>query len=67
MAYEIIKNSDQATINIDYPDSYNEVNFYTKDRHFGIPIKNRNYPSCYRYNVVIMLAKKLIKEDTEKK
>jgi hypothetical protein len=25
-------------------------------------IQNRNYPSCYRYNVLIMLAKRLVNE-----
>ena len=35
----------------------------TCDFHFGIPIKNKNYPSCYTYNVLVMLAKRLVKEE----
>ena len=35
--------------------------------HFGIPVKNRTYPSCYTYNVIIMLAKRLIKKEHQVK
>lgn len=28
-------------------------------------IQNRSYPSCYQYNVLIMLAKRLINESSE--
>lgn len=36
------------------------------DRYFDIEIKSKKYPSCYRYNVLIMLAKRLIKEEENK-
>ena len=49
MVYEVIKNR------IDNGD--------IAEKHFGIPIQKRSYPSCYQYNVLIMLAKRLIKED----
>ena len=64
MVHEIVKNKTEAeTI---------EVNYYNNDlaskdsiegKHFDIPIHKRDYPSCYQYNVTIMLAKRLIKED----
>ncbi|MBI2995269.1 MAG: hypothetical protein HYY52_00965 [Candidatus Melainabacteria bacterium] len=34
------------------------------EKYFDIPIKKKNYPSCYNYNLLIMLAKKLIKQDS---
>lgn len=37
-----------------------------KDTHFDVEIVQKNYPSCYRYNVLIMLAKRLIKKQEEK-
>ena len=37
-----------------------------EDKHFGIPIHKRDYPSCYQYNVLIMLAKRLLREEKEK-
>ena len=37
----------------------------TKDKYFDIEIHNKKYPSCYQYNVLVMLAKRLIKEDRE--
>ena len=33
--------------------------------HFGLPIHKKNYPSCYQYNVIIMLAKRLLKEEAD--
>ena len=33
--------------------------------HFGLPVYKKTYPSCYRYNVLVMLAKRLIKEEKE--
>lgn len=36
------------------------------DRYFDIEIRNRKFPSCYSYNVLIMLAKRLIKEEENK-
>lgn len=39
---------------------------HVDDRYFDIEIRNRKFPSCYRYNVLIMLAKRLIKEEENK-
>ena len=36
------------------------------DEYFGIPIKNKKFPSCYRQNVLVMLAKRLITDDNKK-
>lgn len=33
------------------------------EKYFDLEIKNKQYPSCYQYNVLIMLAKRLINED----
>ena len=32
---------------------------------YKIGLQDKKYPSCYQYNVLIMLAKRLIKEDKE--
>ena len=60
MMHEIVKNK---------IDNSNEELIYTdtiEGKHFGVPIHKKNYPSCYQYNVLIMLAKRLIKEDADK-
>ena len=36
------------------------------DESFGIPIIKKYYPSCYRHNVLVMLAKRLIRVEKEK-
>ena len=38
-------------------------NIQPEDRYFNIKIQNKEYPSCYHYNVLVMLAKRLIKEE----
>ncbi len=38
-------------------------NTQSEDRYFNIKIQNKEYPSCYHYNVLVMLAKRLIQED----
>ena len=35
------------------------------EEYFDIKIQKKYYPSCYQYNVLIMLAKKLIKQEKE--
>ena len=52
MPYKVVKNKIENTS--------------VEEKHFGIPIHKRDYPSCYQYNVLIMLAKRLIKEESEK-
>ena len=37
-----------------------------EDKFFDVIIKNKHYPSCYQYNVLIMLAKRLISEEDRK-
>ena len=37
-----------------------------KDKYFDIQIQNKIYPSCYQYNILVMLAKRLIKEDEQR-
>ena len=37
----------------------------SNSEYFDIKIKNKKYPSCYRYNVLIMLAKRLIANDKQ--
>ncbi len=64
MLYEIIKNKiEDETIKINYCN--NDLTFIDtiEGNHFGIPIHRKNAPSCYQYNVLIMLAKRLIKEE----
>lgn len=34
-----------------------------EEKYFNLRIKNKTYPSCYQYNVLVMLAKRLIEED----
>ena len=38
------------------------------EMHFNVPVKKQNkaYPSCYQYNILVMLAKRLIEEEQEK-
>lgn len=37
-----------------------------KNHSTDMEVQNKKYPSCYHYNVLIMLAKRLIKEEKEK-
>lgn len=53
MGYEVIK-------------SYSDTNTQSGDEYFDVKIRNKKYPSCYQYNILIMLAKRLIKEEQEK-
>ena len=36
------------------------------EKYFDIEIRKKKYPSCYQYNILVMLAKRLITE-TDKK
>ena len=45
---------------------YCENDSENQDKYFNIEIKNKKYPSCYQYNILIMLAKRLINEENEK-
>ncbi len=40
-------------------------NKLNEERYFNVKIRNKEYPSCYHYNVLVMLAKRLIKEEEE--
>ena len=49
-------------------DSKDSSNREESELHFNVPIKKHNelYPSCYHYNILVMLAKRLVKEEQEK-
>ena len=51
MSHEVIKF--QTDVNIE------------EDKYFNIIVKNKKYPSCYHYNILIMLAKRLVEKDDE--
>ncbi len=79
MSYNLIKsNIDPSSENIN--DTFDRVfnrrfnchntdsqnkNEFVGEKYFNLQIKNKNYPSCYQYNVLIMLAKRLISENQE--
>ncbi len=42
-------------------------NKLNEERYFNVKIRNKEYPSCYHYNVLVMLAKRLIKEEESNK
>lgn len=44
-----------------------EPKLQAEDRYFNLKIKQKDYPSCYHYNVLVMLAKKLIKDEEKRK
>ena len=58
MSSEIVKNK-----TVDYYNSDLIETDIIEGEHFGLPIHKKNYPSCYRYNVLVMLAKRLIREE----
>ena len=66
MSYEVVKNKiEDETIEVNYcNDDLTRVDTI-EDKYFGLPVHKKNYPSCYQYNVLIMLAKRLIKEEKE--
>ena len=42
-----------------------DFNLSQEDNYFDVKVKNKSYPSCYQYNILIMLAKRLIKTEQE--
>ena len=56
MVYEVVKSLPGSSFSDDKKE----------DSFFDVIIKNKHYPSCYQYNVLIMLAKRLISEENEK-
>lgn len=38
---------------------------HNSEQYFGIKIRNKQYPSCYRYNILVMLAKRLLNEEKQ--
>ncbi|OGI10273.1 MAG: hypothetical protein A3I68_07740 [Candidatus Melainabacteria bacterium RIFCSPLOWO2_02_FULL_35_15] len=52
MPYQVIKNKVE--------------NINPEEKYFDIPVYKKKYPSCYQYNVLIMLAKRLIKQDANR-
>lgn len=63
MVYEVKNRIEDETIKVNYCNNDLAGTDTIEGRHFGLPIYKKNYPSCYQYNVIIMLAKRLIKED----
>ena len=64
MVYEVIKNRvDDETIKVSYCNDDLIDADTIEGEHFGLPVYKKNYPSCYQYNVIIMLAKRLLKEE----
>ncbi len=67
MPYEVVKNRiKDETIKVNYCNDDLTFIDIIEGSHFGIPVHKRNAPSCYQYNVLIMLAKRLIKEDEQR-
>ena len=60
MAHEVKSRIEDETIKVNYDLADTDS---IEGKHFGVPIYKREYPSCYQYNVLIMLAKRLIKEE----
>lgn len=63
MGYEIIKSKLNPRLRSSYCNKSNTSE--QEEEYFNIKIRNKNYPSCYRYNVLIMLAKKLINQEKQ--
>ena len=57
MNHDVIKID--RDVNVDSP----EQSLGKEDTYFNLKVQNKKYPSCYQYNVLIMLAKRLINED----
>jgi hypothetical protein len=67
MVYEVVKNRvEDEAIEANYCNDDLTFIDTIEGNHFGIPVHKRNAPSCYQYNVLIMLAKRLIKEDEQR-
>ncbi len=67
MVHEIVKNRiEDETIKVHYCNNDLASTDTIEGKHFGVPIHKKDYPGCYQYNVLIMLAKRLLKEDEEK-
>ena len=64
MVYEVVKNrTEDETIKVNYCNDDLTDTDTIEGKHFGLPVHKRNYPSCYQYNVLIMLAKRLLKDE----
>ena len=64
MPHEVVKSRiEDETIKVNYCNNDLAGKDTFEGEHFGLPVYRRNYPSCYQYNVTIMLAKRLIREE----
>lgn len=36
------------------------------EKYFNIEVKQKEFPSCYTYNVLVMLAKRLVRNQEQK-
>ena len=59
MSYDVTKID--KDVNVDS----SKVDLEKEDTYFNLKVQNKRYPSCYQYNVLIMLAKRLINEDEQ--
>ncbi len=67
MLHQVVKNKvEDETIKVNYCNNDLVDADIIEGEHFGLPIYKKKYPSCYQYNVLIMLAKRLLNEDKEK-
>ncbi len=63
MPYDVVKCLPQSSFFNNEEIAFEEE---PEDKFFDVIIKNKHYPSCYQYNVLIMLAKRLINEENRK-
>ena len=45
---------------------YVPLDNFVENTYFNIKVQNKKYPSCYQYNLLIMLAKRLLKDETQR-
>ena len=66
MPYEVVKNRiEDESIRANYCNDDLISTDTIEGSHFGVPIRKRNVPSCYQYNVLIMLAKRLLQKEKQ--
>lgn len=61
MVFEVNKNSTDI-INMNYL----EQDKLQSEKYFNLTIRKKVFPSCYQYNILIMLAKRLIQEEEKR-
>lgn len=64
---ESMSNAFDRIFNRDSCKTVASVKEKSEEDYFNLKIRNKEYPSCYQYNVLIMLAKRLIEEEKSEK